>query len=307
MTLTTPPADRVTSPERWHREICWVHGRLIVTGDLDEDVLAAIRQLRDWVAVGVTHIVDVRVEANDAELVAEYAPGVAYIWAGTHDAGGDQPDDWFGAVLDRLGSLWADGTLALDIGDSMIRIAIGFTIATLLAIPIGILIGTYPLAEAVVEPLVDFVRYMPVVGFVTLTIIWVGIGDPQKWTIVFIGTFFQEVLLVMDNVKRTPKELVDIGRTLGLRDRGLLASIVLRAASPGIWDTLRISLGWAWTWIVLAELVAATTGLGYRITVAKRYLQTDTIIGYLIVLGILGLITDQAMKAAGRQIGRAHV
>ena len=76
MTLTTPPADRLTSPERWHREICWVHGRLIVTGDLDEDVLAAIRQLRDWVAAGVTHIVDVRVEANDAELVAEYVPGL---------------------------------------------------------------------------------------------------------------------------------------------------------------------------------------------------------------------------------------
>lgn len=209
-----------------------------------------------------------------------------------------------GAVVGRLGELWADGTLALDIGDSVLRIGIGFVLATLLAIPIGILIGTYRVAEAAIEPLVDFIRYMPVVGFVTLTIIWIGIGDPQKWTIVFIGTFFQEVLLVMDNVKRTPRELVDIGRTLGLRDRGILGSIVLRAASPGIWDTLRISLGWAWTWIVLAELVAATTGLGYRITVAKRYLQTDTIIGYLIVLGILGLITDQVMKAAGRRLFR---
>ena len=77
----------------------------------------------------------------------------------------------------------------------------------------------------------DFVRYMPVVGFVPLTIVWLGVDDAQKFAIVFIGTFFQEVLLVMDNVKRTPKELVDIGRTLGLRDRGLLASIVLRAAS----------------------------------------------------------------------------
>ena len=231
---------------------------------------------------------------------------VLLAWAGAVTAG-LAPETFLpspGAVVDRLASLWADGTLALDIGDSMVRIAVGFTIATLLAVPVGILIGTYPLAEAVVEPLVDFIRYMPVVGFVTLTIIWVGIGDPQKWTIVFIGTFFQEVLLVMDNVKRTPRELVDIGRTLGLRDRGLLASIVLRAASPGIWDTLRISLGWAWTWIVLAELVAATTGLGYRITVAKRYLQTDTIIGYLIVLGILGLITDQVMKLAGRRLFR---
>ena len=76
MTLTTPPTDRLTSPERWHREICWVHGRLIVTGDLDEDMLAAIRQLRAWVAAGVTHIVDVRGEASDADLVAEYAPGI---------------------------------------------------------------------------------------------------------------------------------------------------------------------------------------------------------------------------------------
>ena len=231
---------------------------------------------------------------------------VLLAWAGAV-AAGLAPETFLpspGAVVDRLAALWADGTLALDIGDSVLRIAFGFTIATLLAIPVGILIGTYPLAEALIEPLVDFIRYMPVVGFVTLTIIWVGIGDPQKWTIVFIGTFFQEVLLVMDNVKRTPRELVDIGRTLGLRDGGLLTSIVLRAASPGIWDTLRISLGWAWTWIVLAELVAATTGLGYRITVAKRYLQTDTIIGYLIVLGILGLITDQAMKLAGRRLFR---
>ena len=154
------------------------------------------------------------------------------------------------------------------------------------------------------EPLVDFVRYMPVVGFVPLTIIWIGIGDSQKWSIVFIGTFFQEVLLVMDNVKRVPKELVDIGQTLGLKDVGILRRIILRAAAPAIWDTLRISLGWAWTWIVLAELVAANTGLGYRISAAQRFFNTETIIGYLLVLGLLGLITDQAMKAAGRWMFR---
>ena len=131
------------------------------------------------------------------------------------------------------------------------------------------------------EPLVDFIRYMPVVGFVPLTIIWIGIGDSQKWSIVFIGTFFQEVLLVMDNVKRVPKELVDIGQTLGLKDVGILRRIILRASAPAIWDTLRISLGWAWTWIVLAELVAANTGLGYRISAAQRFFNTETIIGYL--------------------------
>jgi NitT/TauT family transport system permease protein len=205
-------------------------------------------------------------------------------------------------VFDRLWQLATDGTLWADIAVSVSRIAVGFILATVIAIPLGILIGTYSFWEAAVEPMVDFVRYMPVVGFIPLTIIWIGIDDSQKWAIIFIGTFFQEVLLVMDNVKRVPRDLVEIGYTLGERDRSILRRIILPSASPGIWDTLRISLGWAWTWIVLAELVAAGSGLGYRITTAQRYFQTDTIIGYLIVLGILGLVTDQVMKFAGRRM-----
>ncbi|TIW81231.1 MAG: ABC transporter permease subunit, partial [Mesorhizobium sp.] len=84
----------------------------------------------------------------------------------------------------------------------------------------------------------------------------------------------------------------------------ILTRIVVPSALPGIWDTLRISLGWAWTWLVLAELVAATSGLGYRITVSQRYFQTNTIIGYILLLGILGLITDQVMKALGKVLFR---
>jgi NitT/TauT family transport system permease protein len=203
-------------------------------------------------------------------------------------------------VVGRLAQLAADGTLPRDVVASVWRILVGFLLATILAVPIGVLIGTYRLAEAAIEPFVDFVRYMPVVGFVPLTIIWIGLDDTQKFAIVFIGTFFQEVLLVMDDVKRVPRELIDIGYTLGLGDLAILRRIIVPSAAPAIWDTLRISLGWAWTWIVLAELVASTTGLGYRINVAQRYFATDTIIGYLLVLGILGLVTDQTMKLAGR-------
>jgi NitT/TauT family transport system permease protein len=207
-------------------------------------------------------------------------------------------------ILGRVAGLAADGTLLGDIVASAWRIVIGFSIATALAIPIGLLIGTYGFFEAALEPLVDFVRYMPVVGFVPLTIIWIGIGDGQKFTIVFIGTFFQEVLLIMDNVKRVPREMVDIGYTLGMRDAGVMRRIILPSAAPQIWDSLRLSLGWAWTWVVLAELVAANNGLGYRITVAQRYFATDTVIGYLLVLGILGLATDQTMKYVGRGLFR---
>ncbi len=204
-------------------------------------------------------------------------------------------------VWDRLATLSSDGTLWDDLGISVYRIGVGFLLATAMAVPIGILLGAYRFWEAALEPLIDFIRYMPVVAFVPLTILWVGTDDGQKFLIIWIGTFFQQVLLIMDNAKRVPLDFVDIGRTLGLKDRTILRRILLPAAAPGVWDSMRISLGWAWTWLVLAELVAATSGLGYRITTAQRFFQTDTIIGYILVLGLLGLITDQVMKALGRR------
>ena len=209
-----------------------------------------------------------------------------------------------GAVWRRMVELAASGQLWQDASISIYRMLTGFAIASAMAIPIGILIGCFRIWEAAIEPLVDFVRYMPVVAFVPLTILWAGTSDSQKFLIIWIGTFFQQVLMVMDNVKRVPPDFVGLGRTLGLSESKILLRIVLPSALPGIWDTLRISIGWAWTWLVLAELVAATSGLGYRITVSQRYFQTETIIGYILFLGLLGLVTDQVMKAGERVLFR---
>ncbi len=207
-------------------------------------------------------------------------------------------------VFSRLAELWGNGKLVADMGISIYRISVGFLISTAVALPVGILIGSYRAWEAAIEPFVDFIRYMPVVAFVPLTILWSGTGDMQKFLIIFIGTFFQQVLLVMDNVKAVPRDFINLGRTLQMPERRILSGIVLPSAMPAIWDSLRISLGWAWTWLVVAELVAATSGLGYRITTAQRFFQTDLIFGYLLILGILGLATDQGMKYAGRRLFR---
>ena len=204
------------------------------------------------------------------------------------------------AVWRKMVDLAAGGTLWQDAGVSIYRMITGFMIASAMAIPIGVMIGSFRIWEAAVEPLVDFVRYMPVVAFVPLTILWAGTSDGQKFLIIWIGTFFQQVLMVMDNVKRVPRDFLGLGRTLGLSETRILLRIVIPSSLPGIWDTLRISIGWAWTWLVLAELVAATSGLGYRITVSQRYFQTETIIGYILFLGLLGLMTDQGMKGLER-------
>lgn len=212
------------------------------------------------------------------------------------------------AVALKLATLAQSGQLWGDLQVSLWRIGFAFLLSCAIAIPGGILMGWYPSFNAAVEPVIDFIRYMPVVAFVPLSILWFGTNETQKYVIIWMGTFFQQILMVQACVKRVPRELIDVGRTLEMRPWAIMTRIVLPASAPGIWDALRITMGWAWSWLVLAELVAATTGLGYRITIAQRYMQTDTIIGYVLVLGLLGLITDQIMRAAeGRMFGYLKV
>ncbi|MDR1387349.1 MAG: ABC transporter permease [Propionibacteriaceae bacterium] len=209
-----------------------------------------------------------------------------------------------GAVLERLLEQARSGQLFEDISLSVYRITLGYLIATAMALLLGPLMGMSQRVEAMIEPLVDFIRYMPVVAFVPLTILWIGTGDAQKFLIIWMGTFFQQVLMVADAVRQVPQPMIHLGETLGMGRVAILTRIAFPAAWPRIWDALRVTLGWAWTWLVVAELVAARGGMGYRITVAQRYFATDTIIGYVIVLGLLGLIFDQAMRAAGRAMFR---
>jgi len=189
-----------------------------------------------------------------------------------------------------------EGILFQDVAVSIYRILVGWLISTLAAVPLGILMGNYRLFEDTFEPFIDLVRYMPAVAFIPLTILWVGVGDTQKFLILFIGTFFQEVLLIMDNVKNVPQDLIQVSKTLGLSQREILTDVILRCALPGVWDTFRITLGWAWTYLVVAELVAASSGLGYRIMRAQRFLDTEAIILGILVIGALGLLTDTLFK-----------
>jgi len=207
-----------------------------------------------------------------------------------------------GAVVRELVRQVQQGILWQDVSASVYRITAGWLISTALALPIGILMGNFRLFEGLFEPFIDLVRYMPAVAFVPLSILWAGVGDTQKFMILFIGTFFQQVLMIMDNVKNVPSELIQVSYTFGLNKWEVLRHVILRAALPGIWDTLRITLGWAWTYLVVAELVAANVGLGYRIMRAQRFLETDVIILGILVIGVLGLITDYTFKISYRRL-----
>lgn len=209
-----------------------------------------------------------------------------------------------GAVLEEGWRQLREGILVSDASVSIYRILIGWLAATIVAVPVGILMGNFRIIEGALEPLISTVRYMPVVALIPLSILWAGIGDLQKVLILFLGTFFQQSLMIMDNVKNIDRNLIRAGQTLGFSNFEILYRIILPAALPGIWDTFRITIGWTWTYLVVAELVAASEGLGRRIMDAQRYLATDTILFGTLFIGILGLLTDYLFKKSGRALFR---
>jgi NitT/TauT family transport system permease protein len=199
-------------------------------------------------------------------------------------------------VIVTGGRLLADGSLLVHIQASATVIFTGFALASVLAIPLGIFMGSFKLVEALVEPIVDFVRYLPVSALIPLLILWIGIGPEEKIAVIFIGTFFQQVVLVADVSAHVARDLLDVSYTLGARRWHVVLRVLIPATLPGVMDTLRITMGWAWTYLVVAELVAANKGLGYLILNSMRGVFTDQIFVGILVIGLLGLITDQAFK-----------
>lgn len=198
---------------------------------------------------------------------------------------------WRTAVdLSSSGKLWQ------DLGASIFRVFSGFLLAAIIAIPLGILMGTFSAANALLEPVTDFIRYMPAAAFIPLIMLYVGIDESSKILMIFIGTYFQLVLMVAVVARNVSIDLIKVGYTLGTNRRQTLLHIIVPASLPGLCDTLRITLGWAWTYVVVAELIAAQQGLGFRIMEAQRFLQTPTIFLYIMLIGLLGLITDQLLR-----------
>jgi len=206
------------------------------------------------------------------------------------------------AVLDALVKLVSNGTLWGHMQASLLVILVGWALAVLVAVPVGIVMGSFRLCEAILEPLVNFVRYLPVSALIPLLILYIGIDIRERIAVIFIGTFFQLVLLVADVAAHVPHDLLDSAYTLGARRRAVLTHVLIPATLPGVMDNLRITIGWAWTYLVVAELVAAEQGLGYMILDSMRGLFVARIFVGLLTIGLLGFATDQLFKWLHRKL-----
>ena len=199
-------------------------------------------------------------------------------------------------VVVRIGTWFSRDNLLRDIGISTYRVTAGWLLSALIALPLGLFIGAYRPIQALFEPLMDFIRYMPAVAFIPLVMIWVGIDEGSKVAIIFIGTFFQMVLMMAEDVRRVPMQQIEAAQTMGANRDEVLSLVVFQSAKPALLDSLRITMGWAWTYLVVAELVAANSGLGYAIIKAQRFLQTDKIFAGILLIGAIGLAMDQGFR-----------
>jgi len=177
-------------------------------------------------------------------------------------------------------------------------------LAAIVAVPLGVAMGAYKPIEAFFEPFVSFARYLPASAFIPLLILWAGIGEAQKLAVIFIGSFFQLVLMVAVSVGNTRRDLVEAAYTLGANASGIVRRVLLPSAAPQIAETLRLVLGWAWTYVIVAELIGASQGIGHMITDSQALLATDQIIFGIITIGVIGLVSDLAFKRANRSMFR---
>ena len=226
------------------------------------------------------------------------------VWAGV-TFGGLVSKTFLADPLTMLKSGWTLLTemgFAVDIGMTVWRVLGGFVIAAALALPLGVAMGAYKPVEAFFEPFVSFARYLPASAFIPLLILWVGIGEAQKLAVIFIGSFFQLVLMVAVVVGNTRRDLVEAAYTLGSTDASLVRRVLIPGAAPEIAEILRMVLGWAWTYVIVAELIGASSGIGHMITDSQALLATDQIIFGIIVIGLIGLVSDFAFKAANRRL-----
>jgi NitT/TauT family transport system permease protein len=196
------------------------------------------------------------------------------------------------------GDLWLHESLWMSIQ----TIFWGFVISSAIGVPLGILCGSYTAIARITEPFVDFIRYMPAPAFGALMVAVFGIHLEPKVAIIVIGTFFQQVLVVSNTVRKTEIGLIEAAQTLGAKRRQLVWRVIVPASLPDLYNDMRILLGWAWTYLIVAEVVGVSSGITFFINQQAKYRNFDNVYAAIVIIGILGLLTDQILAFIGARL-----
>jgi NitT/TauT family transport system permease protein len=207
-----------------------------------------------------------------------------------------------GDVLKAFPRLHFEEALVRSAGWSFYRVTMGFLLSAALAIPLGILMGTFPPIKAFFAPLLDPLRFLPISALVPLTIVWFGIEEMQKIVFLFMGTVVYLLPLVVEAVDRVEEVYLQTATTLGASRWQIVRHVLIPGALPSIGEALRVMNGIGWTYVILAEVINARYGLGALITVAGKRSHVDQIFALVLVILLIGIVTDQLIRGVNRRL-----
>jgi len=208
------------------------------------------------------------------------------------------PTDVFMAMVAMVMS----GEIFIDAGWSLLRVLLGFAVAAMIAIPLGVAMGWRTEVSLVVDPIVEILRPIPPIAWIGLALLWFNTGLASAVFLVFIGAFFPILLNTVAGVKNVEKRLIEVAYTFGASDWSVLWKVVIPAASPTIYTGLRVGMGIGWMCVVAAEMIAVKYGLGNLILEASNFLQTDRVMVGMLTIGILGLAINYIFQIVGDRI-----
>lgn len=211
-----------------------------------------------------------------------------------------------GSVWDSFVSTLTDGYrgrgLLVHLGVSLQRMLVALLVAVALAVPLGVLVGFSRRLEAALEPLINFYRVLPPLAYYPLLIMWMGISEIPKVTLLMLAGFAPLFIAVVQGVRNVSKGRLDAARSLGASDAQVMRYVVLPSILPDVFTGFRVAVGFTYTTLVAAEMVAATVGIGFLVRDAGRYLQSDIVFMGIIVMGITGIALDSLAKYAQRRV-----
>lgn len=205
-------------------------------------------------------------------------------------------------VLDRGAKMFAEGTLLWHALASARRVMAGFFAATLIAVPLGIALGTSKVARAIFDPILSFLRPLPSMSWIPLSLLWFGITETQKYSIVFMGTFAPALIYVIEATRSIDPLLIRAARNLGANRWQVMREVILPGSLPQIISGLKVILGLSWTCVISAELVAAKEGLGFMIMNGKEFFQTDVVVLGMVMISLTVLLTDILSRMLEKKI-----
>lgn len=211
--------------------------------------------------------------------------------------------------LQTLAAAWrllVYGKLLEEASISCLRVIVGFTAASVVGVAIGLVAGSFLLANRLIQPVNSFLRYIPPTAFISLLIVYFGIGETYKYAVIFFGVIFFIIQMVIDVVEDIDRRYLEMALTTGYSNWRIFREVVMPASWPRVWDVLRINLSASWTFLVAAELIGSQKGLGHLIAVSQRYLRIDELYVGILTFGVIGLVTDRVLEWLSRALFRWH-